>query len=177
VAIKPDLKFSIRRPIQTPARFWPLEVEGVTAVAPLRITLREVDAKCETVQLSPMTSAQAAPKWLKQQWQAYRATIFLATSTLVFVLALADWARPWQSSPEPRRTIFKELLSSLGLAAPPPVLVHHDEQNTRVWVDIHTGLYYCPGAQLYGKTQGGKFTTERHALLEHFTAANHKLCQ
>ena len=168
-AIEPDLTPKIE----------PESGSGVesTPEVELRIVLAEADAKYETVQLSPRISAQEAFKWLKQQWQAHRVTIYLATSTLVFLLALANYARSRQSSPEPRLSIFKELVLSLGLAAPPPMPVHHDKPDTRVWVDVHTGLYYCPDAQLYGKTQGGKFTTERYARLEHFTAANGDLCQ
>jgi hypothetical protein len=168
-AIKPDLKPKIEPESESGVESTP-EVE-------LRIILAEAGAKCETLQISPMTSAQEASKWLKHQWQVYRATIYLATSTLVFLLVLADWARSRQSSPEPRLSIFEELVLSLGLAAPPPMPVHHDKPDTRVWVDVHTGLYYCPGTQLYGKTQGGKFTTERYAQLERFTAANRDLCQ
>jgi len=175
--IKPDLKREIE-PGSAADVAPTLEVDpSLTAVASPRIAPVEAGTKCETVDISVRTSAQEVCKWLKQQWQAHRVTIYLATSMLVFLLVLADWERSRQSSPEPRPTIFGELLSRLGFAAPPPKPVNHGKTYTRVWVDVHTGLYYCPGAQLYGRTPGGKFTTERRGQLDHFTAATRHLCQ
>jgi hypothetical protein len=40
-----------------------------------------------------------------------------------------------------------------------------------VWVDLTTGLYYCPGASTYGKTDKGKFLTQKEAQAEYFTSA------
>ena len=40
-----------------------------------------------------------------------------------------------------------------------------------VWVDLTTGLYYCPGASTYGKTEKGKFLTQKEAQAEYFTSA------
>jgi general secretion pathway protein A len=170
--IKPDLKPEIEPESESGVEST-LEVEPtVTAVAPLRIILGETDEW-----ISPRTSPREAPKARKQKWQVQGATIYLATSLLVFLLVLGDLARSWQNSPEPRLTIFEKLLSSFGLGAPPPMPARHDKPDTRVWVDSDTGLYYCPGAELYGKTREGEFVTERHAQLEHLTAANRKACQ
>ncbi len=33
---------------------------------------------------------------------------------------------------------------------------------------LHTGLYYCPGAEPFGETPGGKLTTQSQARQEHF---------
>ncbi len=40
-----------------------------------------------------------------------------------------------------------------------------------VWVDLTTGLYYCPSASTYGKTEKGKFLTQKEAQAEYFTSA------
>ena len=49
------------------------------------------------------------------------------------------------------------MLISLGLAEPPPAPEYKGNPETQVWIDLHTALYYCPGADLYGKTPKGKF--------------------
>jgi len=96
---------------------------------------------------------------------------------LIFLLVLSGSAWLPRTSPEPNHTIFKELLLSLGLAAPPAVPVHYDNPDIGVWVDVRTGLYYCPGAPLFGKTREGKLTTQRQARQEHFKTADGKVCQ
>ena len=48
--------------------------------------------------------------------------------------------------------------------------------DTKVWVDVHTALYYCPGADLYGKTATGKYTTQREAQLDQFQPAYRRTC-
>lgn len=50
------------------------------------------------------------------------------------------------------------------------------EESLRVWVDLSTGLYYCPGSDMYGKTRKGHFITERDALLQHFESALRHPC-
>jgi hypothetical protein len=42
---------------------------------------------------------------------------------------------------------------------------------------VHTALYYCPGADLYGKTPGGKFTSQQDAQQDQFEPANRKACE
>jgi hypothetical protein len=65
---------------------------------------------------------------------------------------------------------------SLGLAETPPAPVYLGNPNAQVWVDLHTALYYCSDSDLYGKTQGGKFTTQRDAQLDQFEPAARKNC-
>ena len=64
----------------------------------------------------------------------------------------------------------------LGLAEPPPAPVYLGNPDTQVWVDLHTALYYCAGSQLYGKTPGGKMTTQRDAQQDQFEPANRRVC-
>jgi hypothetical protein len=42
---------------------------------------------------------------------------------------------------------------------------------------VHTALYYCPGADLYGKTPNGKLTSQRDAQLDQFEPALRKTCE
>ena len=68
------------------------------------------------------------------------------------------------------------MLVAVGLAEAPPAPVYSGNPSTQVWVDLHTALYYCPGADLYGKTPKGKFTSQRDAQLDQFEPAYRKAC-
>ncbi len=177
IGIKPDLKIEIKSKHELGVESTPEVEPGVAAVVRLRNILAEKDAVSEAAQQSLWKMVTKPFRWLKQQGEAHRATIYLGTSMLIFLLVLSDSAWLPRTSPEPDHTIFKELLLSLGLAAPPAVPVHYDNPDIGVWVDVRTGLYYCPGAPLYGKTRGGKHTTQRQARQEHFKTADGKVCQ
>jgi len=45
-----------------------------------------------------------------------------------------------------------------------------------VWIDVHHALYYCPGADLYGKTPQGKIASQHDAQLDQFEPASRKVC-
>jgi hypothetical protein len=79
--------------------------------------------------------------------------------------------------PEPKLSLTERFLISLGLADAPPAPVYEGNPEVRVWVDLHTALYYCPGTELYGKTVKGKYTTQRDALLDQFEPAGRKACE
>jgi hypothetical protein len=76
----------------------------------------------------------------------------------------------------PELSTFDKLLVSLGLAEAPEAPPYKGNPATQVWVDSHTALYYCPGADLYGKTANGKFATQRDAQLDQFEPADRKAC-
>lgn len=73
-------------------------------------------------------------------------------------------------------SLFDKFLISLGLAEPPEAPEYKGNPDTQVWVDLHTALYYCPGAELYGKTPKGKFASQREAQLDQFEPASNKIC-
>lgn len=73
-------------------------------------------------------------------------------------------------------SFFDRMLIRLGLADPPDPPVYKGNPNTQVWVDEQTALYYCPGADLYGKTPKGRMTTQRDAQLDQFEPASRKAC-
>lgn len=73
-------------------------------------------------------------------------------------------------------SFFDRMLIKLGLADPPDPPVYRGNPDTKVWVDVPTALYYCPGADLYGKTPKGKMTTQRDAQLDQFEPAYRKAC-
>jgi hypothetical protein len=69
-----------------------------------------------------------------------------------------------------------KMLVTLGLAEAPAPPADLGDPNLKVWEDIHTALYYCPGADLYGKTKNGKYTKQRDAQLDQFQPASRKAC-
>jgi hypothetical protein len=73
-------------------------------------------------------------------------------------------------------TWYEKFLVSIGLAEAPPAPVYMGNPDVKVWVDLQTALYYCPNADLYGKTPKGKFTTQQDAQLDQFEPAYRKAC-
>lgn len=129
-----------------------------------------------------------------QWWRWHRANVYVALATLIFSISVVmlvvspNPARPGQdlaasgahrhkAPPPPEMTFFEKFLVSLGLAEPPDAPAYMGDPNAKVWVDLHTALYYCPGAELYGKTAGGKFTTQRDAQQDQFQPASRKVCE
>jgi len=84
--------------------------------------------------------------------------------------------RKKQPPPAPKLAFFDQLLVDLGLAEAPPAPSYLGNPNVPVWVDVHTGLYYCPGTDLYGKTQQGKIASQHDAQLDQFEPASRRVC-
>jgi hypothetical protein len=144
--------------------------------------------------LSPWTSATHTRKWLEslqaagsgRMWLGkQRANIYLGLALIILLGVLSGWgtrrvqngvADVRQKNSPAQLTTFERLLVSLGLAEAPTPVVYKGNPNTQVWVDLHTALYYCPGSELYGKTAGGKFTSQRDAQQDQFEPAGQKSC-
>jgi GAF domain-containing protein len=151
-------------------------------------------------------SAASAREFLEQQlalakrpgeltrfWNARRGDIYLAIA-VILVVVVVGWGilsnhsvsatgSPTAAAtahrkpgPEANLSLFDRMLIGLGLAEAPPAPEYRGNPNTQVWVDLHTALYYCPGADLYGKTPKGKFTSQRDAQLDQFEPAYRKSC-
>jgi hypothetical protein len=141
---------------------------------------------------APWGSANKARQWLESVhpksaagvWLAkHRADVYVGAAVVLLLIVLSGWGmRPTEShvqpknSPQPSLTLFERLLVSLGLAETPPAPVYLGNPNAPVWIDLHTALYYCSGSHLYGKTPGGKFTTQRDAQMDQFEPAARKNC-
>ena len=108
-----------------------------------------------------------------------RRTIALAVCTIIAFVFLATWLS-WPAESASHLSWFDSLLVDLGLAevqARRPAPVYSGNPNTRVWEDVHTALYYCPDSDLYGKTPGGRFSTQRSAQEDQFEPATRIACQ
>lgn len=125
-------------------------------------------------------------------WKARRGDIYLAVA-VVLVAGVIRWGI-WSNhsvsatgqpptttarrnpAPDANLSLFDRMLISLGLAEAPPAPEYHGNPDAQVWIDLHTALYYCPGADLYGKTPKGRFTSQRSAQLDQFEPAYRKAC-
>jgi hypothetical protein len=120
---------------------------------------------------SPWTSAAKARHWLeslrpsdaqsarlKQTWNAHRGNMYLGASVILLLITLFGWGMApspqtttAKDSGAPELTVFEKFLVGVGLAEPPESApVYRGNPDTKVWVDLHTALYYCPGAEMYG---------------------------
>jgi len=125
-------------------------------------------------------------------WNTRRGDIYLAIA-VVLMLGVIRWAI-WSShsvsatgnptataahhraAPDTDLSLFDRILIKLGVAEAPDPPQYKGNPRTQVWVDLHTALYYCPGADLYGKTPKGRFSSQREAQLDQFEPAYRKAC-
>jgi hypothetical protein len=129
---------------------------------------------------------------LAQFWNARRGDIYLAIS-VILVICVIFWgmmsnhsvganstqgqaATSTAKPADANLSTWDRMLIQLGLAEAPAPAEDKGIPGTQVWVDERTGLYYCPGTDLYGKTPKGRFTTQRQAQLDQFEPAYRKPC-
>lgn len=127
-------------------------------------------------------------------WETRRGDIYLAVA-VILVACVIRWgiwsnhsvnatAAPnpagttahHKAAPDADLSPFDRMLISLGLAEAPEVPEDKGNPSTQVWVDLRTALYYCPGADAYGKTPKGKYMTQRDAQLDSYDPAYRKAC-
>jgi putative methionine-R-sulfoxide reductase with GAF domain len=128
---------------------------------------------------------------LIQFWNARRGDIYLGIA-VILVVCVIRWGmgsnHPVKATAPPAPTptrklpatpelpLFDRMLISLGLAEAPEPPEDKGNPATQVWVDLRTGLYYCPATDLYGRTPKGKYTAQRDAQLDQFQPAYRKAC-
>ena len=114
------------------------------------------------------------PGTLAQFWATRRGDIYLAIA-VILVVAVVRWgiwsnhsvsatghstpataAAHRKPNPEADLSMFDRMLISLGLAEAPPAPEYKGNPDTQVWVDLHTALYYCPGARFVRQDPKGK---------------------
>lgn len=130
---------------------------------------------------------------LVQFWHSRRGDIYLGLA-VILVACVIRWgiwsnhtvnATPAPAPPAvthhkvpatPEVSMFDRMLISMGLAEAPQPPEDKGNPTSQVWIDTHTGLYYCAGADLYGKTPKGKYATQRDAQLDQFVPAYRQTC-
>ena len=100
--------------------------------------------------------------------------VVLLTAALVLAGGVVS---AWPKSPS-QLTWFQMLAIRYGLVHPSnaPYVVYQGNPDVRVWVDVHTALYYCDGTDLYGKTPGGQFMTQHDAQSTRAVSASQSPC-
>jgi hypothetical protein len=134
---------------------------------------------------------EAEPRfWAAFSWsRLQRADVFFLVAMAVAVAALL-WAalgNPARVGASPTAAqgagtvpmgLWERTLVELGVAeAPEPVVVESGNPEIQVWVDPHHALYYCPGAELYGKTPNGKLSSQKQAQMDRFEPAGRAACE
>jgi putative methionine-R-sulfoxide reductase with GAF domain len=92
------------------------------------------------------------------------------------VSATGNAASATHRRPDADLPFFDWVLVKFGLAEAPDAPQDKGNPDTQVWVDLHTGLYYCQNTDLYGKTPKGKYETQKDAQLDQFESASRKPC-
>jgi hypothetical protein len=165
------------------------ESKETALVTPSSQDITAADETQEPVSVAPWVSAaktrawfdslkaqQPSRDWLAEQWRVHRGVVYIAFAALVLLIVIFQWmARPSSGT---ELSPFEEMLVSLGLAEAPPAItqVASGNPNTKVWVDLQTALYYCPGAELYGKTPKGRYSTQLEAQRDQFSPSTRKAC-
>jgi hypothetical protein len=164
----------------------------------------DISAKIEVTPSADWSSALSAREFLEQVadakrqrgllkfWNEHRGDIYLGIA-VVLVICVIRWglwtsnsvnattSQPAASSSShkvsaPEVSFYDRMLIHLGLAEAPPPPEDKGNPATAVWIDLNTGLYYCPGTDLYGNTAKGKYTAQRDAQLDRFEPAYRKVC-
>lgn len=73
---------------------------------------------------------------------------------------------------------FPQVAVALHLATPekPAAVASGGDAQIKVWADLKTALYYCPGSALYGRTKSGHFMSQAEAQSANFEPAMRRTC-
>lgn len=145
---------------------------GLEFVQPLST---DEDAAKITAAKKAGTSTSSWKTWIATR----RGDISVGVASLLLLAAIVQWSLhgPQAVTGQSSLSLWERSLVALGFAEAPAPPVLAGNPAVKVWVDVHTALYYCPGAELYGKTPDGKYTTQRDAQFDQFEPAANTYCQ
>jgi hypothetical protein len=144
-----------------------------------KIAIEEAASQPLHVEWLPDANSPAPENWLQRQWRVNRANFYLGGAALLLIAVLSGLgSTSYSSAPTngPQLSLFERMLVGLGIAEAPQSAAKLGNPDTPVWVDLHTALYYCPGSEQYGRTDGGKIATQRSAQMDQFEPAHRKVC-
>jgi hypothetical protein len=179
-----------------------LKVPAPASAVPGEVETSEELLEAEAPQQPPWSSAARSRNWFREHvqeksWNIGDITLGISAVVFLIVLTWGLWPQPnadpaptpqaqamvqgpairRRPKPKPPQlTLFERALVGLGLAEPPPAPQYMGNPDVKVWVDLQTALYYCPGADLYGSTPKGKYTSQQDAQQDQFEPAYRKPC-
>ena len=98
---------------------------------------------------------------------------------VIAVLALITGVLGWYSylrRPDQEVPYVDDWFVRAGLKSGSGPITFGGNPDSKVWIDLHTGLYYCAGNPAFGKTRNGRFALQRDAQADHFEPALRKGC-
>jgi two-component system, NarL family, response regulator NreC len=113
---------------------------------------------------------------LRQPIGTSRSMKALITALVVLTAGAIIWMN-YSDVIEDNVPFLRNLLVQTGLQSVPTPVYTGGNPDTKVWIDLHTAIYYCPGTPLYGKTARGRFARQQDALNDHFEPAERKPCK
>jgi ribosomal protein S27AE len=138
--------------------------------------LEAADTPSEADSLPLRTSILPRLADIRVTLRFHRADLYLGLAVFVALVALL-----WPAASAPKRaslSLWERALVTMGIAeAPAPVIHLQGDPSIEVWVDPHTALYYCPGAEPFGKTKDGRLSSQRDAQLDRFEPASRSACE
>jgi hypothetical protein len=157
---------AIAPPEPKPA-LWPMRTPAEAPAAPVPEAAPE-PARREIFSLDEGPSLpKRSARFARLHW--HDAILAMVVVTLGFGVFTA-----WPRSAN-RPTWFQSLMVRTGIMQP-HTKVFAGAPDARVWIDVHTQLYYCSGEDLYGKTPDGEFTTQYNAQSDGFLPASNTTC-
>jgi DNA-binding NarL/FixJ family response regulator len=100
---------------------------------------------------------------------------FLVALVLIGATAVAGYF--YYSNPEHHLPMLDKLLGHPAAASSSGAPAYKGNPEVKVWIDLRTALYYCPGTKLYGKGVHGRYSTQRDAQVNHFEPASGQACE
>ena len=164
----------------------PVNVENAAHETPLTRALQSrpqaLDTRVPVLHTSPVSETlpfevgpiTASTKRIFQTLQKRWRDELLAVVAVSLALALAS---AWPKN-DSQLTWFQSLMVRVGVSrgvAQAPVF--SGRPDARVWLDVHTTLYYCEGSDMYGKTPDGNFTSQHDAQRSGFESATGAACR
>lgn len=119
-------------------------------------------------------SASVDNPWVRRA-RAQRRRKYAVVAALVVITAGLGWYSYFRR-PEQEIPLVNSWFVRAGLK---PVVAPSFGGNpdAKVWIDLHTGLYYCTGDPLYRHTRDGRLARQSDAELDHFEPALRKGCE
>ncbi len=169
-----------------------VEEESETALIQKRTPPGDWSSAAAAREFLEKLSSGSRRRSVAEFWNARRGDVYLVIALIL--VACVIWWGVWSNHPassagvpnteaahkkaaaDANLSVFDRMLIRLGLAEEPAPPEDKGNPSVQVWVDERTALYYCPGAELYGKTSKGRFTSQRDAQLDQFEPAYRKTC-